>query len=438
MAGGTWTTQDKARPGVYINFSSEGAVTGGSATAGVVSVALALPWGEPHRMLEISSPADIQDKLGYAAAAPEMLLVREALKRARTVLAYRLNEGTKAAATHNGLTATARYGGVRGNDILLAIQENAEQSGSFRVTTYVDGAEADTQVAAEIEDLQANRWVIFSGTGELVASAGVPLVGGADGTVASQAHDDYLAAAELLDLNTIALVSNNAALKTSYAGFAERVRDVEGKKIQVVISNAPDINYEGVIKVKNGVILADGTELSAEEATVWVAAATASAGASQSLTYQPYDGAVDAKPRYTNTQIEQALRAGEFLFVPRAGRAVVEQDINSFTDYTPAKGKLFSKNRVVRVFDEVANELRRIFEAYYIGKVSNNADGRGLFQSAIVTYLADLQNAGAIQNLDERQDVQVEQGQEADSIYVAVQLQPVDAVEKIYMKVRVS
>lgn len=107
----------------------------------------------------------------------------------------------------------------------------------------------------------------------------------------------------------------------------------------------------------------------------------------ESLTYAAYDDAVDVAPRYTNAQIEAALTAGEFLFTPSNNRAVVEQDINTFLSYTPKKNKSFHKNRVIRVMDGIANDLKRIFEASYIGKVDNNVDGRALFRKEIVVYL---------------------------------------------------
>lgn len=86
----------------------------------------------------------------------------------------------------------------------------------------------------------------------------------------------------------------------------------------------------------------------------------------------------------------------------------------------------------------MANDIKRTFESYYIGKVSNNDDGRSLFRSEIVGYLDTLQNIGAIRNVDAQNDVTVTEGQDADSVVVQVGMQPVDSVEKIYMKVRVN
>src|SRR5690606_2328645 len=183
------------------------------------------------------------------------------------------------------------------------------------------------------------------------------------------------------------------------------------------------------------VVLEDGTILNNIQVTAWVAGATAGANVNESLTYAAYDGAVDVDERYTHTEIVQALKNGEFLFEYSDGRAIVEQDINSFTSFTPEKRQHFSKNRVIRVLDSIGNDLKRIFEQFYIGKVNNNVDGRNLFKNEIVNYMTVLENIGAIQNFDSQADVTVVQGNDVDSIYVELYVQPVDAIEKVYMQV---
>lgn len=437
MAGGTWTTQNKVRPGVYVNFESIPKSMGGLGDRGVVTMALPLSWGESHAVIAINAGDDTSKLLGYDITAPQMLLVREALKRAKTALIYRLNTGAKATATLSGLTVTAIHGGVRGNDLSVVIQKDIDDESLFVVRTLISGAVVDAQSVATIGELQQNDWVKFSGTGALEATAALPLTGGTDGTVTNQDHVDYLTALEVVDYQTIALVSTDATLKGLYAAYVRRMREMEGKKVQVIMENYPTADYEGVISVKNGVVLVDGTTISAVQATAWVAGATAGANVDESLTYQPYDGAVDASPRYTNTQIEEALRNGEFIFTRNIGRIVVEQDINTLTTYTPTKGREFAKNRVLRVLDGINNDLKRIFETTFIGKVNNNNDGRNLLRNEGSKYMELLQSLNAIQNFDSQKDFVVLAGNESDSVYVEVSIQPVDAIEKIYMKVQV-
>lgn len=438
MAGGTYTSQNKVRPGVYINLVGEKQTVGSIGERGTVAAALTLNWGKSKSVIAIQAGDDLSGLLGYEVSAPELLLVREALKKARTLLLYRLNEGVKAAATIGGLTLTAKYGGVRGNDIKVAVKQNVDDVELFDVITYVADAEVDTQSVAAIAALSGNAYVDFGGTGVLTAAAGVPLAGGANGTVTNQDHIDYLTQIELQDFNTIALVSGDASLKAVYAAFARRLREEEGRKIQVVIANYPSADHEGVISVKNGVKLQDGTVIDAQKVTVWVAAATAGAAINQSLTYEAYEEAVDADVRYTNSQTVAALQAGELLFTVSGGRVIVEQDINTFTGYTLEKGKAFSKNRVIRVLDGIANDFKRIFETFYIGKVDNNADGRSLFRNECTKYLNSIQALGAIQNFDSQADLSVLAGTDSDSLVIDVHIQPVDSVEKVYMKVTVK
>ncbi|GGD95138.1 phage tail sheath family protein [Paenibacillus nasutitermitis] len=438
MAAGTFTTQNKVRPGVYVNLESAPKAVGTLGERGIVTMPLSLSWGEPGKVIRIEAGEDTAGKLGYGSTEPQMKLIREALKRAKTLLLYRLNAGTKAAKTNEGLTVTARWGGARGNDITVTVAANVDNNSLFDVTTLVAGKEADKQSAANIGELKANDWVVFSGTGALSASAGIPLTGGADGTVTNQDVADYLNAIEIHDFHTLALPSGDSALKGTVVSFAKRLREDEGKKIQVVVENYPVANYEGVISVKNGVVLDDGTTLTAGECTAWVAGATAGAQVNESLTYTAYDGAVDVATRYTNSQIIAALQAGEFVFTANDNRAVVEQDINTLTGFTPEKGKAFSKNRVVRVLDAINNDFIRIFSSFFIGKVTNNQDGRNLLKNEVVNYLNTLQNINAIQNFDSQTDIAVTAGTESDSVLIEAHVAPVDSIEKIYVKVTVE
>jgi hypothetical protein len=437
MAGGTFNTQNKVRPGVYIDTVSEPKSLGTVGERGVVALALTLPWGPEKQIVTVESGADTMNVLGFDINSPALLLVRESLKRAKTLLLYRLNVGVKATATAGVLTATANYSGVRGNDISVVVQENIDDPAKFDVKTLVAGMVVDSQTVAAIAELAANGWVTWAGTGDLTATAGVNLAGGTDGAVTNAEHTAFLAALELLDFNTVGLTVDDATLKPLYTAFVRRLREDEGKKVQAVVPNYPAADYEGVISVKNGVVLPDGT-LPAYQAVAWVAGATAGATVSQALTYAAYDDAVDVSPRYTNSQIEAALLAGEFVFTPSNGRAIVEQDINTLHTFTADKGKQFRKNRVLRVLDGIANDLKRIFESFYLGKVDNNADGRNLLKSEAIAYMNTLQAINAVQNFDAQTDVTFVAGNESDAVYAEIGAQPVDSVEKIYMKVRVK
>ncbi|UQZ33674.1 phage tail sheath protein [Paenibacillus sp. PK3_47] len=439
MAGGTWTTQNKVRPGVYVNVASSGSMTGKMGERGITALALELPWGPSGRIVKLTPQDDFKKLLGYDLTDSVLLPVREALKRAGTLLLYRLNEGIKAAVTNNGLQVTAVHGGKRGNDLSVIIEKNIDDNDLFDVRTLLGSTELDKQTVSAAGELAANDYVQFkaSGPGTLTVTAGMPLAGGEDGSVTNAAHSDFLAALEVQDFQTVGLLSGDSSLKSLYAAYVKRLRDTEGKKVQAVVSDYKAAGHEGVISVANGVVLSDGTVISKTDAVAWVAGATAAAAVNESLTYQAYDDAVDADVRLSHSGTVSALTEGQLLFTYNSGRAVVEQDINTFTAFAPDKGRAFSKNRVLRVLDGIAGDMKRIFENYFIGKVPNNEDGRALFWSQCVTYMNDLQNLGAIEGFNSQTDIIVTAGADSDSVVLEVAVKPVDSVEKVYMKVKV-
>ncbi|WP_019123702.1 phage tail sheath family protein [Brevibacillus massiliensis] len=437
-AGGTFTFQNKVRSGVYVNIKSRERALGTIGERGIATLALPLSWGPAKQIISIEAGEDPTKTLGYGIMAPELLLVREALKRAKTLLLYRLNEGTKATATVGSLTITAKYGGKRGNDITVSITQNIDDNSKFDVKTFVSGEEADSQTVATADELQANDWVTFNGTGTLTATAGVPLTSGADGTPTAQDYADYWSAVEVQEFNVIGLTATDNTIKDAFVSFVKRQREDEGKKIQGVLENYPIADYEGIISVKNGVVLADGTKLTADQAVAWVTGAEAAAEVNQSLTADAYDGAVDVEPKYTNSQIIEALKNGEFLFTGFDGKAIVEMDINTFTSFTPDKNKSFSNNQVVRVVDGLANDYFRIFSNYYLGKVPNNADGRNLLKAECINVSGQYQNVAAIQNFDPQTDIEVLPGIDVDAVVINQWVQPVSAIAKIYITITVE
>ncbi|MNW70310.1 Phage tail sheath protein [compost metagenome] len=61
-----------------------------------------------------------------------------------------------------------------------------------------------------------------------------------------------------------------------------------------------------------------------------------------------------------------------------------------------------------------------------------------MLKSETVAYMNTLQAINAIQNFDAQTDVTFTAGNESDAVYADIGAQPVDSVEKIYMKVRVK
>lgn len=442
MAGGNFTTQNKVIPGAYINFTSEkqGIVT--PSDRGIVTLPLLLNWGAVKQFMLVDYGTDFKKALGYDILDKELLLVKEALKRASKVLLYRINSGAKASGTHEPLTITAAYEGKRGNAIIVKITDNIDIPGTFIVSTYLGSTIVDTQQAAEIKDLIKNDYVTFSGEGALTASAGITLTGGTDTAATTEDYSNYFTGLEVQEFNTIGIPVDDMTIKGAAVGFVKRMRDTEGKKIQVVLADYKIADHEGVISVKNGVKLADGTNIDKIKATAWVAGATAGAAINEDLTYSQYEDAVDVDTKYTNTQIEEALNSGEFLFIAKTNRnkvtkVLVQDDINTFISFTPEKGRDFSSNRKIRTIDDIGTTLPEIWEESYIGKVDATEEGADLFKGDVNSYFTTLQSINAVKNFDSTTDLDITINPD-DSAYADVAIQLVGSLKKLYMQVKLQ
>lgn len=445
MAGGTWTTQNKVRPGVYIRFTTNRALGLTVGERGVVTICEPMSWGPVGEVMTVANGDDMTPYTGYDITSEKNRFLREIFRGTNrtspptTLYLYRpaATSSAKATVTTGTLTATAKYPGVRGNDITIVVTEDVDNEGSFFVSTVVDGEIQDQQSAETVADLVPNDWVDWSGTGALTATVGAPLTSGADGTVAASAYSDYLEAIEPYKFDVIIYDGSDSTVQDSMVGFVNRLADENGQYTQLVAANltAPDSRF--VINVMSGVTLADGTTLTPQQVTWWAGGATAGAQFNESLTYATYPTAVAVSPLLTNNQIISALQSGQFILVADFDEVHVEQDIDSLTTYTTDIGVVYKKNRIIRLCNTIANDIYRQFSQNYIGVVNNNDAGRARFKAAIVGYLYQIQDAEGIQNFDP-EDVEVLPGIDIDAIVVNVAFYAVDAVEKIYMTVSVS
>lgn len=445
MAGGTWTSQNKLQPGVYINTKSQGNLSVSIGEKGVAAIAEPLSWGPSGIVQTILPGEDLRPYIGYDITNEKAMFLREMMKGSDTtagpvkILLYRPkgSGGAKAAAEIGGLTVEALYEGARGNDITVVVQESPDAEGKFDVSTAVDGSIVDEQAAAKISDLAANGWVRFSGTGDLEETAGKPLTGGKDPAVTPADYAAFLAAVEPYQFDILAYDGEDSATIQAIASFVKRISENVGQKCQAVMAGAHTSNSEWVISVGNGVKLEDGRALTPQQAVWWLAGAEAGAQYNQSLTYAQYPGAVEAVPKLNDAQVEQAIKAGEIVFIDQFNTVKVCTDINTLTSFTVDKGQEYAKNRVMRVIDQFCNDTYKQFSLYYIGKINNDESGRNLLKGWIVGYLNEMQANGGIRNFSP-EDVEVAQGNAVDSVLVQVALHPVDSIEKIYISVVVS
>ena len=445
VAGGTWTNQNKIRPGVYIRFTSSRGLGLTVSDRGTVAIAEALSWGPVETVQTIEAGADMTPYTGYDITNANNRFLNEIFKGTnRTaapnkVLLYRLGASgqTAATATVSPLTATAKYPGTRGNDISIVITELTTPEDTFTVSTVVDGDIVDQQTAKTVEDLTPNDWVTWSGTGALAATVGQALTNGADGTPAASDYTDFLTAIEPYKFDVLIYDGSDSTVQDAMVAFVKRMSEEEGTYTQLVAAGLTNPDSRYIINVNSGVTLSDGITLTPQQVTWWLGGATAGAKYNEDLTYATYPGAVDVTTKLTNSGYEQAIQAGELVLWADDGAVKVEYDINSLVTYTPDITDVYHYNRTMRLVNTIANDIYQQFSDGYIGAVNNNEQGRMMFKTAIVGYLLTIQANNGIQNF-EADDVEVLPGEAVDAVLVNLAIQVVGSINKIYVTLEVN
>ena len=436
LGGGTFQTQNKLLVGSYINFVSAKDASIALAERGYVAVALELDWGADGitTLTAESFQKDAKKLLGYDYADDEMKPVRELFKNAKTVYVYRL-AGADAVKAKSAV-ATAKYVGVKGNKIATLIEANVDIEGKYDVYTLVDGIEVDKQTVEKYADLVANDYVVFDiASGALEAGTQpVYLEGGANGTVnANSEHSKFLALAESYAFNVLACNSVEKDIVDLYIAYTKRMRDEVGVKFQTVIYGEFDPNEKGIIVVTTPVV-EDGVP--AHYGIFWVAGAEAGCEINKTNTNKKYDGEYKFKVDYTKTELENAIKTGKLVLHKVGDDVRVLVDINSLVEYNMDESADFSDNKVVRIIDQIGNDVALEFNTNFLGKIPNDAAGRISFWNALDTYGKKLQNLRAIQEWDNAL-LKVSEGETKTSVVVDMVVNVVGTMEKLYMTVRV-
>ncbi len=317
--GGTWTQQNKKLPGAYINVKGEAPLSIAMGDRGIVAVAIDSKWGNQFDTFEITATTNTLSMLGMDFR--EILALNEILKNASKVIVINTASGKPAAYTEQGanpLTFTAQKNGELGNEISVVIEKVTPTGDTFNIYTYLKGQMVDRQVIKQYTDFRPNAYITISG--DLTTVVDPKTVRLVDGETVPATSIEFLEALDLfktINFNVFVNASlNHIDAREPIVSFIKELRESEGIKVQAVLPSIQSggADYEGIIEVENGVVLDNGKVLTKEKAIYWIAGATAGANINQSNTGKVYQGAIDAYPRLTKTQMEESIDAGRIIF----------------------------------------------------------------------------------------------------------------------------
>lgn len=438
LGGGTFTIQNKVLPGAYINFVSAANASATLSDRGIVAMPFVADWGKQNEVIEVTSEEFFKNSLklfGYDYTHPQMQMFREIFKNAKKMYGYRLNSG--AVKSKNDI-AEAVCGGVRGNDITIVVENDVDNENGFIVKTLLENVEQDRQAVLTAEELKNNDFVTFQKNITLEATAGIPLTGGTDGEGRTpQNYQKFLEKIEKYSFHALGCNSPEKEIIDLFIAFTKRMREECGVKFQTVVYRAENADHEGIISLENKLINVK-EELFGEFSLVyWLTGAVAGCGVQSSLTNKIYNGEYDIDTDYTQSQLEQAVENGKLIFHRVGDNVCILKDINSIVTLTKQKNQYFQSNQVIRVLDQIGNDIASIFNSKYLGKVQNNYAGRIAFWNDIVDFYNKLQRIEAITDFH-AEDIVVEQGESKESVEVTTYVTPVQSMEKLYMTVIVK
>lgn len=456
--GGTWTAQNKRRPGAYINFNAVPAPNSSLGSAGTIITILPLDWGPTDTLIELTGEELLSgksmQKVGSYYNDSESLPLRLALQNCYRMLIYRADTGGVQATATIPITdsvnasATARYAGVAGNNIQLVIIVDRPAAGKVTLNVLYRGAVKETYIldkAGQLNDINS-AWVdieVPSGSEDepIPGTAGITLTSGTNGTIDyTTTIPMFQEAAKLRDWSTMALPVDDDNVVNTMLQYINDLKEIDGKMVQISITSpltqeAP-ANSENVIASFQGYQTA--TEVITPELfTLYVAGLNAGTELGISNTCREVIGATEIVNPVADGLITDFLEGGWFILSYRSdGVVVVEQDINTLHIFTADRPLEYSKNMTIRLLNTVAQDCSLIFIRDFAGKVRANKTGRDLYKSRMITYFTDLQDSDAITNFVS-DDLVVMEGEQPEGVVLEVALQPVGAMEKLYMTVNI-
>lgn len=426
LGGGIYLTQNKILPGAYINFVSKAVPAANLTDRGVAAFGFDFDWGQENTVYEVYESDLIKNSLeifGYDYASEKMAGIKDIFKNASKLYAYRLNGGGSKAANE---FCTAKYSGVRGNDMRVVITNSLDTPSNYDVSLYLDTQCVFTQTVASAAALTENPWVDWKTEAALTVNAGAPLTGGTNANSNATNHQKFIDKLEACpDINAVGYAGSDSAIKALYAAWVKYMRDDVGVKLQAVLFGYA-ADHEAVVNVKNSANL-----------VYWATGVIAGTAVNASATNKRYDGNYVVNADYTQAQLEGCIKSGEWVLHKVGNEIHVLRDINSLTTATVDKGEIFKDNQTVRIIDQIAMATASIFNSKYLGHVPNDADGRLSLWGDLCKIHQELQGIRALENF-KNEDITVERGDDKHSVLVNEAITVINTMEKLYMSVIVG
>jgi hypothetical protein len=201
---------------------------------------------------------------------------------------------------------------------------------------------------------------------------------------------------------------------------------IDETDIEAVKTASNAYNDEYVVFVANGVKDANGNAVPVDKYACYIAGLIAGMPLDSSLTYYevPF---TETATRYRASEVQELLEAGILVTVMDGDSPRIEQGLT--------KGEEpFNKIRTVRAKQAMIDDIGRAVNDNYVGKITNNEDGRIAVINAIKTYLETMANANVI---DRNFKVELDKTipSTGAEMYVNITVKFLDSIEYVYLTI---
>lgn len=177
---------------------------------------------------------------------------------------------------------------------------------------------------------------------------------------------------------------------TTIMTYIKGMRDNKNLMVKAVLPNAKG-DHEGIINFTTTDIVVGENTYTAAEYCSRMAGLLAGTPPNVSCTYYVLPE-VDDVPKYSRSDLDTKINAGEFLIFHDGEKVKVGRECNSLQTIGQEKGDIYKSIKAVDIMDMIYDDIHTTIEDNYIGKYPNNYDNKCLVIVAIQTYLEKLRD----------------------------------------------
>ena len=265
---------------------------------------------------------------------------------------------------------------------------------------------------------------------------------------------DALAYFETVKLDYLVIMPDaDATLCQSTAAWINSERAL-GHKVKAVLPNNA-ANSKAIVNFASDEIdIGESTTLTTAQFCSRIAGLIVGTPLTKSVTYAVLPEVINVK-KLTKTELDAAVGEGKLVLFNDGEKTKIARGVTSLTASNEIQA--FKKIKLVETADMIENDIRKVFEDSYIGRVTNSYDNKCVLMSAIKTYLLALEKEGILQsgksdvqidieaqskylsdnNIDisELTEQEIKEYNTGDKVFIKITIKMLDAIEDITINI---